>query len=113
MAIEIKQPDIEKEAEVHDKSQQKRAGKTTITSVSLSDRFRDIVDKHDLSPTDVFRRGVAVTLADMNVYPYNTEMNNKRLEAVKSKLDLDKMEVLVQDLEQVTKDIKKILEQTK
>ena len=94
------------------KRDKKRAGRTTITSISLSDEFREIVDKHELSPTDVFRRGVAVTLADMGVSPYNTQMNNDRLEAVKSKLDLDKMELLVKDLEKVTSDIKRILETT-
>jgi len=114
MVIEIKNPYTQiPEAEIHEKPEKNRAGKTTITSVSLSDEFREIVDKHNLSPTDVFRRGVGVTLADMGVFPYNTSMNNKRLDAVRSKLELEKMEDLADKLQEVSITLKKILDTTK
>jgi len=108
--IPIKETETQTEEK---KSEKSRAGRTTITSVSLSDEFRDIVDTYNLSPTDVFRRGVAVTLADLGEAPYNTKMNNKRLEAVRSKLELDKMEKLVIYLEEITKNLKEVLSETK
>lgn len=111
--IELKTPETQIQKEEVKDINKKRAGRTTITSVSLSEEFREIVDKYDLSPTDVFRRGVAVTLADMGIAPYNTQMNNDRLEAVKSKLELDKMEELAEKLLQVAKDLKEILKTTK
>jgi len=56
---------------------------TTITSVSVSKKFRELLDNFQLSPTEVFRKGVAVSLFDEGVVRYNTPLNNKRSEFVK------------------------------
>ena len=91
----------------------KRAGRTNITSVSISQEFRKLIDGYNLSPTDIFRRGLAVTLADMGVRPYNTLMNNLRLDAVRSKLKLDEIEALANKLQEISETIKKLLTTTK
>jgi len=111
--VEIVVPKTEPESHQKKERNQKRGGLTKVTSVSVSEEFKDIVERYELSPTEVFRRGVAVTLADMDIPPYNTPMNNKRLEAVRSKLELDKIEELVKQLENTTKSINEILEETK
>lgn len=93
-------------------SEKKRAGLTTTTSVSVSDEFRELIDNYNLSPTEVFRRGVAVTLAGLGVRPYNTKMNLMRLEAIKKKLELDKLLELADKLQDASNIIKEILETT-
>jgi len=59
---------------------QKRTGYTKITSVSVSGEFLELTNKYNLSPTEVYRRGVAVTLAGMGVKPYDNPLNQERLE---------------------------------
>lgn len=86
---------------------------TSVTSVSISNEFKKIIDKFDLSPTDVFRRGVGVTLADMGIAPYNTEMNANRLRAFKMKIKLDSFEFLIKELEDSLTNLKKILSNIK
>jgi len=66
---------IEKEGSVQE---EKRKGLTTITSVSVSKEFRDIVDEYNLSPTEVFRRGVAVMLFDLGIRNYQNPKNEER-----------------------------------
>lgn len=51
---------------------------TTITSVSMSKHIRDLVDKYKLSPTEVFRRGVAVMVYELGEPTYNSELNKVR-----------------------------------
>lgn len=76
---------IEKETDqVEENTQKERQGLTKVTSVSVSKFFRDLVDKYQLSPTEVFRRGVAVTLYDLGVEQYNTPTNSARSEYVKA-----------------------------
>lgn len=63
--------------------QQKRKGLTQITSVSVSKEFLSLVNDYNLSPTECFRRGVAVMLCDLGVGKYVSPINEKRNEAVK------------------------------
>jgi len=72
--------------------EQKRAGETKVTSVSVSERFRAFIDDYNLSPSDCFRKGVAVTLCDLGVGMYQSEKNEERSKYVKEfmeKLDHD------------------------
>jgi len=59
-------------------STSKRSGETTVTSVSVSKEFMKIIEQHNLSPTECFRRGVAVTLCDLGVGMYQSPKNDER-----------------------------------
>lgn len=96
--------------------QKDRRGETFITSVSVSKEFQELVDKYDLSPTEVFRRGVAVTLYDMGVLKYNTELNRERSFFVKDFMEkIEKEEKLREDFEKIDDylQVKKSLEHLK
>lgn len=49
-----------------------------VTSVSVSKVFSELIEQHNLSPTECFRRGVAVTLCDLGVGMYQSEKNEQR-----------------------------------
>ena len=70
----------------------KRQGNSIITSVSVSKEFKEILIKYNLSPTEVFRKGVAVTLYELGDLTYQTELNNLR--SIKSKLILKELEAI-------------------
>lgn len=57
---------------------QSRRGLTKITSVSVSNEFAEIINKYNLSPTEIFRKGMGVTLYSLGIQEYNTEINNLR-----------------------------------
>jgi len=44
----------------------------------VSKHIRDLVDKYKLSPTEVFRRGVAVMVYELGEPTYNSELNKVR-----------------------------------
>ena len=76
-------------------STSKRSGETTVTSVSVSKEFMKIIEQHNLSPTECFRRGVAVTLCDLGVGMYQSPKNEERSEFMrKFLLELDADEKL-------------------
>lgn len=76
----------------------KRKGKTTISSVSISDEFKKIIEEYNLSPTEIFRRGLAVTLAELGVEPYNNSLNRARLQEIESFFELQKYKELADEL---------------
>lgn len=98
-----------------EEGQKSRENKTTeISSVSVSREFRDIINRYNLSPTEIFRRGVAVTLCDMGQEGYINELNQKRSEFSKKFLDEIKLWNLSSILNQIhkrTTEIKLLLKQ--
>lgn len=56
----------------------KRSGQTSVTSVSISKEFEQLITQYNLSPTECFRRGVAVTLFDLGVGMYQSQKNEER-----------------------------------
>jgi hypothetical protein len=64
------------------RKQRSRTGETKITSVSISNEFMELIDKHNLSPTEAIRRGIAVMLYDLGVSAYQTNLNFMRKEYV-------------------------------
>lgn len=62
----------------------KRTGETVVTSVSVSKQFQKLINEYNMSPTECFRRGVAVTLCDLGVGMYQSEKNEERLKFVKA-----------------------------
>lgn len=76
------------------KEQNSRKGwDTKITSASVSPHFQKILIKYRLSPTEAFRKGIAVELFDRGATPYVTSLNRARSMYVKTFLkDLDKHE---------------------
>ena len=90
---------IEKEGNsVPKDSSQKRTGLTVITSVSVSREFSDIIKKFDLSPTEVFRKGLGVTLHDLGVPRYQSNTNHERSVYVKEFLKRLRGDELIKEI---------------
>ena len=79
-----------------EEEKQQRGGKTVITSVSVSKEFQKLLDQYNLSPTECFRRGVAVTLFDLGVEQYKTKLNEARSDYVREFMDRIVKEELLQ-----------------
>jgi len=62
---------------------QNRLGKTIITSVSVSKEFTKLIEQYNISPTECYRKGVAVTLCDLGVGMYQSQKNEDRIKYVK------------------------------
>jgi hypothetical protein len=83
-------------------STSKRSGSTQVTSVSVSKEFSKIIAQHNLSPTECFRRGVAVTLCDLGVGMYQSPKNEERSKFMQEFLKkMDDDEKLKADFEKV------------
>lgn len=66
------------------KKQRTRKNTSQINSVSVSPEFNSLLKEHDLSPTEVFRVGMAVTLCELGIRPYNvSKLNHKRSKLAK------------------------------
>ena len=92
---------IEKDVEVEEK-QNSRTGETSVTSVSVSKKFQDLIDEYKLSPTEIYRRGVAVTLHDMGIKQYVSEVNKERSDYVKKFLEaMDKDEKMREEYDKM------------
>jgi len=78
-------------------SQKNRSGYSKITSVSVSNEMIKLIEQYNLSPTEVFRRGMGVMLYDLGIEPYvNSITNRDRSDYVKKFMDsLAKSEELV------------------
>lgn len=57
--------------------------KTKVTSVSVSPFMSELLEKYKFSPTEVFRRGMAVSLYDLGINEFINEKNKERLKYVK------------------------------
>lgn len=60
---------------------------TEVLSVSVSKDFIKYVHKYKLSPTEVFRKGMAVCLFEAGEDRYQSETNKKRTECVNAFLE--------------------------
>jgi len=84
----------------------KRTGKTIITSVSVSPLFNKFLQDYNISPSEAFRKGVAVTLFDLGVSQYQSQKNEDRAKFVEEflkRLDNEKK------LSDMYEEIKKVL----
>lgn len=85
---------------------QQRAGLTKITSISVSNEFNEIIKKYNISPTEIFRRGMGVTLFEMGIERYNTVTNRFRSEkAMEILKQIEKDGEFKQKLENIKKAI--------
>ncbi|MFW5895595.1 MAG: hypothetical protein ACOCT9_02505 [archaeon] len=98
-----------------EKNQSKRSGDTVTTSVSVSRKFYNFIEEYDLSPTECFRRGVAVTLYDLGIAMYQSDKNKERHKYVQEFLKrLDKDQEMkyqykqIRLFEEILKHMKKI-----
>ena len=81
---------------------QKGRQRTQVSSVSISEEFKEIMKKYNISPTEVFRKGMGVTLYEEGVERYNTKMNKKRSEECKKILNqFDKNKELMKKLKKI------------
>lgn len=64
-----------------------RPGNTELYSISVSKEFSKLVNQYKLSPTEVFRKGMAVCLYELDIDRYQTETNRKRLEFTRAFMD--------------------------
>jgi hypothetical protein len=53
---------------------------TKVISVSVSNEFVKLIERYKLSPTEVFRKGMAVSLFESGEDRYQSETNKKRTE---------------------------------
>ena len=60
---------------------QNRAGDTITSSVSISKEFQKIIDEQEISPTEAFRRGVAVMCYDAGLEQY-FQISKKRVRGI-------------------------------
>lgn len=97
MVIETKEREVESIEKPE--GQAERSGYTRITSVSVTDDLYNLIKAHNLSPTEIFRRGVAVSLAELGVPPYNNSLNIRRIEELKSFYELEEYKQLFKMLE--------------
>lgn len=88
-----------------EEKQKNRSGMTKTTSVSVSDKFYELLDRYHLSPTECFRRGVAVTLADMGEMPYDNPNNRERLRRANKVLEEIRKEEKIKEMLIKVKDI--------
>ena len=67
----------------NNRENQERSGDTIITSVSVTKFFDKLIKNNHISPTEAFRRGVAVSLCDLGVGMYQSQKNEDRMAYVK------------------------------
>ena len=88
-----------------DENKQDRPGQTIITSVSLSKEYKDLIDRHGISPTWAVRKGIAIELFEMGVNPpggdLNSELNRKRLKMLNELLVSDRIEELTDEINEL------------
>jgi len=70
----------------NDEEKIKRYGSTSVTSVSVSPHFRKLISEYNISPSEAFRRGIAVTLFDLGIEPYQSKKNEERFKFVQKYL---------------------------
>ena len=87
--------------------QKNRSGRTIVTSVSVSKEFQKLIDQYNISPTECFRKGVAVTLFDLGVAMYQSEKNEERSKYMHEFLKKIKE---TEDNRQITEDVANIKE---
>jgi len=78
---------------------------TQIRAISVSNEFSEMIEKYNLSPTEIFRVGMAVTLYEIGESPYNNQKNRERYEILKKILTLRELD---ESLESAEKSIREI-----
>lgn len=99
-----------------DDKSQNREGTTQVTSVSVSKEFAKIIEQHNLSPTECFRRGIAVTLCDLGVGMYQSPKNEQRskfMHEFMQKLEADEQMQKEYEKMKLFEDVKKYLSKIK
>jgi len=102
----IKETNVEKIETVGTRNQEEKVvdHKTKVTSVSVSKEFQAIIDENNLSPTEIFRRGVAVMCHDLNLPKFSNELNENRSNYVKEFMErIEKHENLKKEFEKFEK----------
>jgi len=77
----------------------KENDKATPISVSLSPLFKELLEKHSFSPTEVFRIGLAVMLCEVGEYKYQNPLSIERKEKAKETLKILKEEEELLEME--------------
>ena len=108
MKKEIVNKDIEKKEGETEEKQKKRAGFTKTTSVSVSKDFIAMLDKYNLSPTEIFRKGLAVQLAEMGVSPYDNMMNKERIKKIEDFFRLERVTEILDNFIRFSKEVEEL-----
>ena len=58
--------------------QKKRKGITIVTSVSITEHIKKLIDKHNISPSQALVKGVAIELFERGEPIYQSETNKVR-----------------------------------
>lgn len=86
--------------------EQKRAGNTKITSVSIPNDLLPIIQKHNISPTLALKKGIGVELFLKGVPTYQSQTNEERARFLSS---IDKFHQQEQNMEELQTALRKIL----
>ena len=90
---------------------QNRAGHTITSSVSISEEMKEIISQYHLSPTEVFRIGLGVTLHDLGVREYMTPLNHERSKTYKKMFEHEKYIILANQIIALAETLKPIIEE--
>jgi antitoxin component of RelBE/YafQ-DinJ toxin-antitoxin module len=88
--------------------QNKRAGNTKITSVSLSIEFKQFMEDYNISPTEAVRKGVAIILFERGLPQYKSDLNASRFKALQEIVKTDQMRDLPEKIKEVENLLKEI-----
>ena len=93
-----------------DKQASRKGRQTIITSISISQEFRDYMDMFKISPTEALKKGISIELFERNIPQYKTQLNKERYNNLKQIEKSEKIKQILDNLEEMDKRIKEIKE---
>jgi len=90
-----------------------RPGQTDVISVSVTTEFTKLIKEYKMSPTEVFRKGMAVMLFELDVPRYQSETNKKRTEYSKAFMEEYENNIKLQKLFNDILSFGRVLEENK
>lgn len=88
------------------KKEQNRGGMTKVTSVSISKEFREIIENNNVSPTEIFRKGLIIEAYERGIDIPNINMGSpliqRRIKIFKDTggvIELEHLEDSIKELE--------------
>jgi len=97
------------------KKNPKRIGirNTKVTSMSISNEFRQFMDDYNISPTDAVRKGVAIILFERGLPQYKSELNAQRFKLLQGIVKESQMQDFPEKIRQaeiLLREIRTVLE---
>lgn len=100
---------MEEKSNQEEKKQKSRGGrKTKVTSVSISNEFRQFMEDYSISPTEAVRKGVAIILFERGLPQYKSELNAQRFKVLQETVKTEQMQDLPEKMKQVEQLLREI-----